>query len=246
MTNISIDKSKIIVAQFYTKNVLYGKYSQEINKKYCDDNGYTYVVETDTEKIINALENRAPTWYKPKFILEIFEKYNPEYVLFLDIDAAIIDAAEQIESFIDPLYDLVATQDYGHHSVMNAGVLLIKNTEWSKKLLNLWWYSAHFYTPRMIPELSVPEEHRDIIEYFTNGLWHDQTCLTLLYKNMTWIQPKTKIIEYHRLNWMNPFDGNFVYHGFAFGHTLHRRLDEVHARIFNLDVDDSPLIIDGE
>jgi hypothetical protein len=233
MTSAVIDKSKILVAQFYTENITYGKYSQEINKKYCDDNGYTYVVETNTQKIVNSLDGRSPTWYKPKFLLEIFETYNPEYVLFLDIDAVIVDHTEKIESFIDEPYDLVATRDYGHHSVMNAGVLLIKNTEWSRKLLNLWWYSAHFYTPRMIPELVVLDEHLDLNEYFTVGLWHDQTCLTLLYRNLPWINPKTKIINYDKLNWMHPFENNFIYHGFGYGYEPYRRIDEVHRKIFN-------------
>jgi hypothetical protein len=44
---------KIVVAQFYTSNVSYGKFSEEINKKYCDDNGYEYFVERDGEKIKN-------------------------------------------------------------------------------------------------------------------------------------------------------------------------------------------------
>ena len=33
---------KIVIAQFYTSNVSYGKYSEEINKKYCDENNFTY------------------------------------------------------------------------------------------------------------------------------------------------------------------------------------------------------------
>jgi hypothetical protein len=35
---------KIVIAQFYTSNVSYGKYSEEINKKYCDEQGYVYPV----------------------------------------------------------------------------------------------------------------------------------------------------------------------------------------------------------
>jgi hypothetical protein len=98
----------------------------------------------------------------------------------------------------------------------------------------------------MIPDLSVPEEHRDIPEYFKTALWHDQTCLTLLYRNMEWIREKTKIIEYHKLNWMHPFEGNFVYHGFAFGHILTRRIDEVHAEIFKLNTERPPSTTDRD
>ena len=32
---------KIVVCQFYTSNISYGKFSEEINKKYCEDNGVT-------------------------------------------------------------------------------------------------------------------------------------------------------------------------------------------------------------
>ena len=33
---------KIAIAQFYTSNVSYGKYTEEINKKYCENNFIIY------------------------------------------------------------------------------------------------------------------------------------------------------------------------------------------------------------
>mgnify|MGYP000064504996 CR=1 FL=1 len=82
---------KIVVAQFYTSNVVYGKYSEEINRKYCEEQGYIYHIEKDDNKINTALEGRSPTWYKPKFITEVFDLYEPDYVLFLDADIYIFN-----------------------------------------------------------------------------------------------------------------------------------------------------------
>ena len=47
-----MDRNKIVVAQFYTSNVSYGQYAEAINKKYCDEKGYTYFCEKDNNKIM--------------------------------------------------------------------------------------------------------------------------------------------------------------------------------------------------
>jgi hypothetical protein len=81
----------IVIAQYWTENLSYGKYTEAINKKYCEEKGYTYHVETNTDKIKTGIEDREFTWYKPKFLTEVLELYNPDYVLFLDADAVICD-----------------------------------------------------------------------------------------------------------------------------------------------------------
>ncbi|MEN6294434.1 MAG: hypothetical protein ABFD07_20765, partial [Methanobacterium sp.] len=88
---------KIVVCQYWTANLSYGEYTFGINEKYCKDNGYIYHVETDTEKIIKGVGDRAFTWYKPKLIIEVLEKYNPDYIMFLDADAIVCDFSRKIE-----------------------------------------------------------------------------------------------------------------------------------------------------
>jgi hypothetical protein len=73
----------ILVVQFYTKNVKYAEFSTKINSLYCEKHGYSYYVETDTDKILTELNGRSPTWYKPKLILDVLDKFSPDYVLFL-------------------------------------------------------------------------------------------------------------------------------------------------------------------
>lgn len=230
-----MDRSKLHVVQFYTGNVQYAKYTEEINRTYCEKKGYSYFCETNSEKINSTLVDRAPTWYKPKLILDAFERFNPEYVLFLDIDAAIIDFEQDIEQFIDEAYDVIFAQDYSGHSKMNAGVFLIKNTEWSKNLMNRWWFSGEFFRGADAPLMNVSEDNKHKIGYYKQALWHDQTCLSVLYDNDESVRNKLKIIENRSFNWKEAFDNNFIFHAFAYGGTPYRRLNYVHSKIFNIE-----------
>ena len=133
---------KIVIAQFFNTNLSYGKFTKEINKKYCDEKGYIYHLESDDNKIKTALEGRSPTWYKSKFINEVFELYNPDYILFLDADAIVCDFSYTVEDFIDPNYNIICTEDYGP-SRLNAGVFIMKNSDWTKRVMNKWWETGN-------------------------------------------------------------------------------------------------------
>jgi len=237
-----MDKSKIFIAQFYTENVDYGKYSEEINSEYCKKYGYGYYVEKDTSKINNTLNfpERSHTWYKPKLILDVIQQFNPEYIMFLDIDACVVDFNQEIESYIDPDYDMIFTEDFGHHSKMNGGVFIVKNTEWTRNFMNTWWYSAEMTKAADVPELNVPEEHKNCYGYFKSGLWHDQSCMSYLYTTNEDVRKKIKIVPHHKLNWREPFDGNFIYHGFAYGYVPYRKLNFVKNKVLNIQEQNLP------
>jgi hypothetical protein len=229
-----MDKLKIFVTQFYTSNVEYGHYSEEINRAYCEKHGYGYYVEKNDQKILDTLNfpERSHTWYKPKLVLDVIEKFNPEYIMFLDIDACVVNVAQEIESYIDQQYDIIFTEDYGHHSNMNAGVFIIKNTNWSKALLNLWWNIADFLMGVDIPEINTMEEYNKISGYFKSGLWHDQSCISFLYRHLPSVNEKIKIIPHHDLNWRELDNSSFIYHGFAHGNEPYRKLDIAHNKMF--------------
>lgn len=224
---------RVAIAQFYTENVSYGKFSEEINKKYCELHGYSYHVEKSNEKIKELIEDRAFTWGKPKFLLELMEKGEHDYILFLDIDAIVCDQSIKIEEFIDENYDIIATEDYSSHSLMNAGVLLIKNTEWSRKFMKDWWECGGQLKGTDVPELGGdnPEEG-----FFKHRLWHDQTCLTHLYKKNN-LANHIKIISHRSLNWREFDQGNFIFHAFAYGYIRNRKIDTAYYKIFNIKID---------
>jgi len=230
-----MDKNKILVIQFYTDNVPYGSYSEAINKKYCEEKGYSYFCEKDTAKIRAALEDRAPTWYKPKLTEEALNIYNPEYILFLDADAVVSDFNQNIEDFIDENYDMVFTEDVGHHSAMNAGVFILKNSEWSRSFLKTWWEAANVFLPEDSRDLPILGQSFGQVGYFKNALWHDQTCLTMLYESNEDIKNHIKIISNNSLNHREYNRGNFIFHAFGYGHTHNRTLDIIYREKFPPD-----------
>jgi ubiquinone/menaquinone biosynthesis C-methylase UbiE len=232
-----MDKSKIVIAQFYTNNVSYGHYAEAVNKKYCDNKGYTYFCEKDNTKILDKLQHRSATWYKPKLVEDIFETLNPEYVLFMDIDAVISNFDKDIEEYIDENYDLIFTEDMSTHSIVNAGVFIIKNTEWSKNFLKTWWDSAKIFTGRDSKDIVIAEENLDKIGYFEYALWHDQTCFTLLHERNEDIRNHTKIVNNRYLNYPEYDANGFIFHAFAFGLYKNRTLDIIYYKIFN-ELDD--------
>jgi hypothetical protein len=232
-----MDRSKIVIAQFYTSNVSYGQYAEAVNKKYCDEKGYTYFCEKDNNKIQKALIDRAYTWYKPLLIEEIIETLNPEYVLFLDIDAVVSDFNQNIEDFIDSNYSMIFTQDVGHHSAMNAGVFILKNNDWSKKFLRTWYESADTFTPEDSRDLPIMEQNFRKVGYFKQALWHDQTCLTTLYENNKDVSDNINIISSRYLNHNTYNEENFIFHAYAYGHVENRTIDIIYREKFDLNND---------
>ena len=225
---------KIAILQFSTTNVPYLKYSEEINRKYCESKNYDYIIEKNDEKINRLIEDRSPTWGKPKIILEHLDNY--DYILFMDIDAIVCNFEINIEDFIDENYDLVAAKDDSHHSLMNAGVLLVKNSEWSKKFMEEWWDSGAYLLGGDGTNLIIQEHDLTRKGYFKDRLWHDQTCLTYLYKNTDY-KDKIKIITNTSLNWPVYKDQNcknFIFHAFCYGNYKYRTLNTSYYDIFNL------------
>lgn len=205
----------ITVAQYFTDNLRYGRFTEKINKRYCDIHNYNYHLEKNSFMIRTESEDRDITWFKPKFLLKVFEKTNADYILFLDADAVFCDHYNfRIENFIIPDKDIVVTEDHGP-SKINAGVFLLKNTPFTKEILQRWWDYGY-----RRPDLK-------------RALWHDQTCFGLLMDELGSVaDEKIKIISNRTLNWREPFDNAFVFHAFAYGNLPNRRIDSVYARFF--------------
>jgi hypothetical protein len=144
----------------------------------------------------------------------------------LDADAIVVDGSYKIEQFIDSNFDCTVTEDYGP-STMNAGVILLKNTEWSKKFLQQWWDIAN--------ELEGPNGEPK--GYYRHALWHDQTCFGYLYNNIPNYKSKIKIIDNKVLNgrfFRDSSTKNFIFHAFSYGNLFNRTLDIAYYDLFNL------------
>ena len=223
---------KIAVLQFYTSNVSYGPYSEEINKKYCEEKGYTYICKKDNSKIREISEGRSFHWCKVKLVQEILNTNNFDYILFLDADAIFSDFNQNIEDFIDSNYDMVFAEDVGHHSSMNTGVFLSKNSEWTKNFLTIWWESGNTFKGKDSQDLSIMEENLEKVGYFKEALWHEQTCITLLYRGSDELKNHIKVISNRLFNHRDYGEGNFIFHAFAYGHAHNRTLDIIYKSKF--------------
>ena len=220
---------RIAVLQFYTANISYGPYSEEINKKYCEEKGYTYICDKDDAKIRSISENRSLHWCKIKIVKEVLDTNNFDYILFLDADAVISDFNQNIEDFIDGSYNMIFGEDVGSHSSMNTGVFLVKNSEWSKNFLNTWWESGGTYMGKDAQDiLPIMEQNLEKVGYFKEALWHEQSCITLLYRSDDEIKNNIKVISNRSFNHRDYGEGNFIFHAFAYGHLYNRTLDIIY------------------
>jgi hypothetical protein len=223
---------KIVVFQFYTSNVAYGHYSETINEKYCNEKGYTYICEKDSSKINTIVEGRSLHWGKVKLVQEVLNTSDFDYVLFLDADAIVSDFNQRIEDFIDGRYDMVFAEDIGHHSSMNTGVFLSKNSEWTKNFFNTWWESGEIFKGKDSQDLFIMEENLEKVGYFKHALWHEQTCITLLYRNDDDIKNHIKVISNRSFNHREYDEENFIFHAFTYGHLHNRTLDIIYKSKF--------------
>lgn len=207
----------IIVSQFYTPNVSYGQYAENINRKYCEANGYTYFVEKDKNKIMSKIPGRSFTWYKPHLIQEVLDTYpDCDYVLFIDIDAIFCNNVRKIEEFISNDFSVLMTHDYGP-SLVNAGVILLKNDNYTKTFLKEWW--------------DICEEYPQ----YKEGLWHDQTCIGLWHQRQS-DSSKFKIIDYSDFNSREYDEKRFIFHAFSYGMLPNRTIDLIHNNKFNIEI----------
>lgn len=226
--------NKIYIAQYYTENLTHGPFAEKINQKYANEMGYGYYCEKSTKDIRDFLKGIAPTWYKSKLILDVFDKHNPEYVLFLDTDAIISNPTIKIEEFIDPEYNFIVAKDISHHSIMNAGVFLIKNNEWSRNFLQRWFECSFKLKPIECTYKPETMEHDLNSEgFYSDRLWMDQTALTYLYHDQSEFKDKIKIISNESFNWYKYDEGNFIFHAYMYGHVPNRTIDVIYNTIFN-------------
>lgn len=122
--------SKIAVSTIYTQSNQYGKIgylSSEINRSYAEKNGYDFCLKNFNFNI----KGRHFHFEKQLFLLSIIDNY--DWVLYLDADAFVTNPGILVESLIDDDYDLIMAP--GNTRLFNAGVMLLKNTENTKKLL---------------------------------------------------------------------------------------------------------------
>jgi hypothetical protein len=225
---------KILVTQYYTDNLLYAELSEKLNRQYCEKNSYSYFVEKNSDKIKSFCieEDIAIQWYKVKYVYELL-KNNPDqdYILFLDADAIVSNLEKKIEEYVDEKYNLVFANDIGSHSVVNTGVFLVKNNNWSVEFFGKWWASRNEISGQDVKDVLNWDGgmHRpELKSVFRSSLWHEQTCISYLYNTQENIKEHIKILESEDFNSPIYRPDGFIFHAFAYGFTPYRNLDLIY------------------
>jgi hypothetical protein len=118
----------------------YGDFASLNHHEYANKHGYSYV-----KKIVNNDDylNWHPTWIK----IDVLRTYLPifDYVVWIDADAVFRNQEVRIEDFIEDGIDLILPKleiDRVSGNVWTStttGFMIWKNSEWSRKTLDLLW-----------------------------------------------------------------------------------------------------------
>ena len=152
---IKIKKNKICLVSHFTKNLLeVGNLSIQNKKEYCDKHGYDFIYEN------SRMSKRHPAWDKIKLLIKLIndKSKNYDYFIWMDNDAFINNSQIRFdilcsnydqknliicsESVFGNMEYLNSNLDYNildNLKIINTGVFILKNNEWSKNLLQEIW-----------------------------------------------------------------------------------------------------------
>ncbi len=180
--------------------------------EYARRHGYGLILKDMTTAKRYSHEYREG-WQKADILMEVMDEFpEAEWYWWLDLDTLIMEPSKSLEDHIfkrinsytyrkldvfNPLQmqddipyvdysqqmDLLVTQDCGG---FNLGSFLLRNSEWSKALLDLWWDPICYEQKHMI------WEHRE------------QDALETLYANQPWIRSKVGFLPLRAINAFPP------------------------------------------
>ena len=161
----------LYINDWYRDITKYGKLSLE---NYCTKFGYDFYFETEnTENSVYDGQREFP-WYKIKLISKLLATGQYDYIVWNDADSVVVRDKYTFEDIIRTHMedkDLLVAKDW--NSTLNTGTMFIKNTEWSRNLMDRIWTN--------------PDE-------FEAGL-HEQASLGQLYlKNEMEEQNRIKVL----------------------------------------------------
>jgi mannan polymerase II complex MNN10 subunit len=115
-------------------------------RSYVERHGYTFI---DASDMLD--KNRPPSWSKILAVKKHLSEY--DYIFWNDADSVVTNPSTTLESIIysitgnldwDHMPDLILTSDV---TGVNAGMFFLRNSEWSRQFLDLWWNQTSFVEP---------------------------------------------------------------------------------------------------
>jgi hypothetical protein len=136
---------RICVVSLFTKEIeLESRLSTLNKKKYCEKYNIDY------KFFLGRLSKRHAQWDKIQCLIQLLPHY--DYVVWMDSDTVFNNFDISLVDFISENkdYDSLFCSDVCYevnskHLLVNTGVMIFKNTEWSSDLLNKVWNSITDY-----------------------------------------------------------------------------------------------------
>lgn len=194
---------KIKIGTWYDEKISsYADPYADLNNQYCKKNGYQWI----SDDKIKHHKNRAPAYEKVPFILRHLN--NCDYFIWIDADAFFYLDSRRITDVINkyPDTDFFWSEDMIHNEKhdINTGFIIIKNTDYSKKILKHWDTDEELY-----------ENGKKYCEYY----W-EQSSLRILYAhNYLDLQKHSKMFKYGFLQEFKLRTGQnkpFIFHAAGF------------------------------
>jgi hypothetical protein len=186
---------KVCIVTFYDNNIkIYGDITSDINKRYCNKYNIDFKVNKNrTYKI------RKPNWEKIPTILDYIVYY--DYIIWIDADAIFYNDAENIIDIINKHKnaDFIFSNDFDNINI-NTGFFIIKNSNYSIHLLNLW------------------SNNKNIYKYTLNSKYEDQAGLEYIFRNNIMdiknhcVIYKYGYLQHFNLNKIDKLENTYVLH----------------------------------
>jgi hypothetical protein len=153
----------------YTDNYRLGDITALVNEAYANKHGYRFRLHKKSyEEMMGEISPRDnPTWYKVRAINEELLQNDStesvaEYILWLDADAMLVNHDLRVEDVARACEwkDLVISEDLheGSSCLINAGVMLIKKSDFSRKLFCTMWLEESKYNTTIYYEQSALQQ----------------------------------------------------------------------------------------
>ena len=183
------NRSNICICMWYDEGVReYSDMTKKINKKYCNLHKYDFIYDNK-----RRLPDRKAHWECIPLIQKILNEYNYEYIVWIDSDAFFrLDGNFNLLEEIINKYEnneIIFSKDINnnekHDSIINSGIIIIKNSEYTKKILN-YWLTKECFDKRI------------------DG-FNDQGCIRYTHKNDIYnLKDKSVILPFGELQTFNP------------------------------------------
>ncbi len=200
----------------------YAKYSILQTQKYCKLHNYQLIEMNHYGK-----NNISPYWLRINDLIQLTNNYSNDTIfVYLDLDTIINPKylyikinklLYSIDQCYNNKYDLYIGKDVATYKYINTGVMFIKNTEYSRFLLNKWF---NFYNPLYwkYQNNKWKCERKSINNTLTlnckyAGFDYEQGALEYIYnKNLYNSKLHIKILPFNYCSNKYIYNDSFIYH----------------------------------